>query len=111
MKPGSARAADMRFEATGGNTNASAAVPWVTLANHGDDGQNVLFYDGHVTFADTVYASDNPTDNIFVVNHGIVTNRIGGDLDSVIVRSHCDPLIPSWSGNGNLPWRTSNTYE
>ena len=54
MTPGDARAADMVTRGPDGY-----------LSNHGEDGHNVLHWDGHVSFADTVYASSDPTDNIF----------------------------------------------
>jgi len=103
MKPGSARAADMRFEGAAGTTDS-----WVEMANHGQDGQNVLYWDGHVAFVDTVYASDNPEDNIFVYDNQVFTGKeIGGDLDAVIIRTHCDPMPPGANGNrawGYNPW-------
>ena len=55
MNPGTARMADALWQDEG----------TVDRGNHGEDGQNVLFWDGHVSFADTVYASDNPQDNIY----------------------------------------------
>jgi len=90
MKPGSARAADMRCEVTAGSTDS-----WVEFANHGEDGQNVLYWDGHVSFVDTVYASDDPQDNIYFLDGE------GGSLESVIVRTHCDPLPPSISSSAH----------
>jgi prepilin-type N-terminal cleavage/methylation domain-containing protein/prepilin-type processing-associated H-X9-DG protein len=33
-------------------------------ANH-DSGQNVMYFDGHVHWSDSVYASDEPKDNVF----------------------------------------------
>ena len=74
MKPGDARAADMRWMAppsTDAKTSADAGYNYsVTfgtkeLSNHGEDGHNVLYWDGHVTFADSNYASSDPTDNIY----------------------------------------------
>jgi len=35
-----------------------------TISNH-DNGQNVMYFDGHVKWSDTVYASRDPNDNIF----------------------------------------------
>jgi prepilin-type N-terminal cleavage/methylation domain-containing protein/prepilin-type processing-associated H-X9-DG protein len=35
--------------------------------NH-DSGQNVMYFDGHVKWAETVYASDDPKDNVFCPN-------------------------------------------
>jgi len=63
MKPGSARAADMRWVMAKEDGSFDRE-----LANHTGDGQNVLYWDGHVAFRDTVYASDNPTDNIYEQN-------------------------------------------
>jgi len=54
MKPGSARAADMRWI-------KSSSPNEVEFANHDEDGQNVLYWDGHVAFVDTVYASATRT--------------------------------------------------
>jgi len=35
--------------------------------NH-DSGQNVMYFDGHVKWADQIYASDDPKDNIYAPN-------------------------------------------
>lgn len=56
MMPGSARVADMRWH----DQND------VEHRNHGQDGWNVLYWDGSVSFRDTPYASVDPTDNIFI---------------------------------------------
>ena len=37
--------------------------------NH-DNGQNVLYYDGHVKWKETVYAGYDPADNIFCPQAG-----------------------------------------
>ena len=39
------------------------------IPNH-DSGQNVMYFDGHVKWADNNYASDDPKDNIYCVNGG-----------------------------------------
>ena len=96
MKPSSARAADMRYEVSGGATDRL-----IERSNHGVDGQNVLYWDGHVAFMDSVYADADPQDNIFVVEKA----RGGGTNDVVIHRTHADPLKPSATANGNVPWR------
>jgi len=96
MKPGSARAADMRCF-----TNAMQATyrpyTFMEVSNHGQDGQNVLHWDGHVAFRDTTYASDDATDNIYSCDKG------GDSLDACLVRTHCDAIIPSWEGNSPYP--------
>ena len=46
--------------------------------NH-DSGQNVMYFDGHVRFMETNFASDDQLDNIFVVNTGW-----GVDTDAVL---------------------------
>jgi len=101
MKPGSARAADMRFEASAGATNNTC----VELANHGQDGQNVLYWDGHVAFADTVYADQNPKDNIYVVNASLQQTMDGGAADVTIARTHSDAVRLTWDSTGpNCSW-------
>ena len=50
------------------------STPW----NH-PGGQNVLYFDGHVKWADTVYASDDPADNIFCPN-----GNWGADTDAYL---------------------------
>ena len=74
MLPGSARVADMRWIDSNGRGHA----------NHGNAGQNVLYWDGHVAFADTSRASANPQDDIYTADGG------GGDDDAVLVRTHND---------------------
>lgn len=84
MVPGSARLADMKYHVSGGSTTT-----WADAMNH-KDGQNVLYWDGHVSFVDTQYASNDPTDNIYTPQD--VTKLA---TDCVIVRTHCDALKPS----------------
>lgn len=53
----------------------TVATAWRRLprkTNH-DSGANVMYFDGHVKWADQVYASDDPKDNIFVPNGGSTT--------------------------------------
>jgi len=85
MKPGSARAADQRWVDANGDTQS----------NHGDDGHNVLYWDGHVAFKDTNYASENPQDNIFRDNTKGASDPdvdlgLNNSEDAVIVRTHND---------------------
>jgi prepilin-type N-terminal cleavage/methylation domain-containing protein/prepilin-type processing-associated H-X9-DG protein len=44
--------------------------------NH-DSGQNVMYFDGHVKWAETNYASDDPEDNIFDYNVWVDANDDG----------------------------------
>ena len=46
--------------------------------NH-DSGQNVMYFDGHVKWAESVYASDDPADNIFCPN-----GNWGADTDAYL---------------------------
>ena len=75
MQPGTARAADMRWQNDKG----------VTVSNHGGKGQNILYYDIHVKFEGKNYASNVPDDNIY---KGDRTSESGDDM--VIVRTHGD---------------------
>lgn len=100
MVPGSARAADMRWEGSGGSTSS-----WNEFANHGKDGQNVMYWDGHVTFGDNCYVSSNPQDNIYVPTSPS-TATVKNSNDAIIARTHCDPLKPSvtTAGTAWIPW-------
>ena len=51
--------------------------------NH-DSGQNVMYFDGHVKWVETNYASDEPLDNIYCPNasFGDVNNAWGCDTDA-----------------------------
>jgi len=55
---------------TGGNIGfgATSGIPFgwqrPTISNH-TDGQNVMYFDGHVKWSNSNYASREPTDNIF----------------------------------------------
>jgi prepilin-type processing-associated H-X9-DG protein len=83
MLPGSARMADMRYMESKGSLNSCTEA-----SSHGTDGQNVLYWDGHVTFKDTVFASADPQDNIYKCDLG------GGGKDATICRTHMDMLKP-----------------
>ena len=114
QKPGTAMAGDMRCELNATeNVGSNSGWTCVTVGDHGDDGQNVLHWDGHVSFADSVYASDDPTDNIYTCD------KDGWDTDSVLARTHCDPMIPGWessaypgymnlNANSNILWTSTN---
>lgn len=54
--------------------------------NHAD-GQNVMYFDGHIKWTDTAYASDDPADNIFARNGGDWDDETiswGKDTDSFV---------------------------
>jgi len=68
-----------------GTGNASAWGRMPKKSNH-DNGQNVMFFDGHVKyFADTVYDSRDPNDDIFCPQIGW-----GADTDAYV-----------WDGGAN----------
>jgi hypothetical protein len=93
MVPGSPRLADMRYQVSNATTDT-----WTEMSNHGKDGQHVLYWDGHVSFTDSVYASNDPLDNIY-------TPQNINDLskDCVLVRTHCDALKPAILPKGANP--------
>lgn len=86
MLPGSARLADMRYMESKGSVSG-----WTETSNHGKDGQNIMYWDGHVTFKETMFASANPQDNIYKCDLG------GGGADATIARTHMDMLQPRTS--------------
>jgi prepilin-type N-terminal cleavage/methylation domain-containing protein/prepilin-type processing-associated H-X9-DG protein len=49
-----------------------------TISNH-TDGQNVMYFDGHVKWSPTNYGSRDPADNIYVINAGW-----GADTDAYL---------------------------
>jgi len=66
------------------------APAWVRLPrrpNH-DSGQNVMYFDGHVKWMETAYASDDPKDNIWCPNGATVADVWGADTDAYL-----------WDGN------------
>ena len=100
MQPGSARMCDMRWRDKGN----------LTRSNHGDDGQNVLYWDGHVTFSDSNYASTDPEDNIFIEDIGVTAigdNYTSFDMDSdaAIGRTHYDSALADYVESGTDPAR------
>lgn len=105
MLPGSARLADQRYQTSAGSTNNDATIePVIEASNHGKDGQNVLYWDGHVKFADSPYASSDPQDNIYKAD---LTDTKGAGMDATIARTHMDMLKPrkgGISGIANMHW-------
>jgi prepilin-type processing-associated H-X9-DG protein len=51
-------------------------------SNH-DNGQNVMYFDGHVKWMETVYASRDPNDNIFKPD-GVAPSPWGADTDAYL---------------------------
>lgn len=53
--------------------------------NHAN-GQNVMYFDGHVKWAETVYCSDDPKDNVFCPNGGaaVDSGQWGADTDAYL---------------------------
>ena len=70
-----------------------------SFANH-DGGQNVLYVDGHVAWAQGNYATNNQLDNIYV-EEGPIPGGWSADTDSYLVRSSA-VLTASYNGYTNL---------
>jgi prepilin-type N-terminal cleavage/methylation domain-containing protein/prepilin-type processing-associated H-X9-DG protein len=71
-------------------------VGWVrtpTQSNH-DSGQNVMYFDGHVRYSESVYCSDDPFDNIYAMQTGW-----GADSDSIM-----------WDEGGYIEVATTTYY-
>jgi len=68
------------YAANFGNTNPGTVL-WGRLprkSNH-DNGQNVMYFDGHVKWMETVYSSRDPNDNVFAIPKGW-----GADTDAYL---------------------------
>jgi len=63
-------------DAPGGKVPSGWMRP--TMSNHAD-GQNVMYFDGHVKWSPTNYGSRDPADNIYVINAGW-----GADTDAYL---------------------------
>jgi len=61
-------------------------------SNH-DTGQNVLYFDGHVKWYETNYASRDPNDNIYCPNGG--TTQWGADTDAYLWDGGINEYIPA----------------
>jgi prepilin-type N-terminal cleavage/methylation domain-containing protein/prepilin-type processing-associated H-X9-DG protein len=72
--------ADGQTWLTGNGKHPQYAANWGRTAksNH-DNGQNVMYFDGHVKWTETVYSSRDPNDNIFNSQAGW-----GSDTDAVL---------------------------
>jgi prepilin-type N-terminal cleavage/methylation domain-containing protein/prepilin-type processing-associated H-X9-DG protein len=62
--------------------NATAWARLPTKPNH-ENGQNVMYFDGHVRWADSSYSSDEPKDNVYCPN-GCGTVTWGADTDAYL---------------------------
>jgi len=73
--------------------NGSAWARLPTKPNH-ENGQNVMYFDGHVKWADSSYSSDEPKDNVYCQNGGTTVSSSGAwgaDTDAYLwdgVNSH-----------------------
>jgi len=63
---------------TGGTPNSPSGWQRPTISNH-TDGQNVMYFDGHVRWNPTNYGSRDPADNIYIINAGW-----GADTDAYL---------------------------
>jgi prepilin-type N-terminal cleavage/methylation domain-containing protein/prepilin-type processing-associated H-X9-DG protein len=71
--------------ADGSTPPYNAGWPNVPAKSNHDSGQNVMYFDGHVKWVETVYASDDPRDNIFVANGGTIGGAAwGADTDAYL---------------------------
>lgn len=78
--------------------------------NH-DSGQNVMYFDGHVKWAETNYASDDPADNIYAINGGSgLTGIWGMDTDAVLWDGDYYNRPHIQSDNGTLALPAGNNY-
>ena len=65
---------------------ATSTEPWIRtpLKSNHSDGQNVMYFDGHVAFSNSNYASDDPEDNIYAYDVGTNDNLIDDDVDAFL---------------------------
>jgi len=96
MQPGSVRAGDAK------QTTSLANFP--TVSNHGDEGNNMLFWDGHVSWETSNYCGVCNTDNIWKWNKRTVWDSL--DSDAVLVRTHTDG---NKAGVTTATWRDTDT--
>jgi prepilin-type N-terminal cleavage/methylation domain-containing protein/prepilin-type processing-associated H-X9-DG protein len=76
------------IQVTAGNGYGTGAAPtglWGRMprkSNH-DNGQNVMYFDGHVKWMETNYSSRDPNDNVFKPD-GVTGNQWGADTDAYL---------------------------
>jgi len=86
---------------TGAGEYAPHSTNWVRTPmkpNH-DSGQNVMYFDGHVKWVETNYASDEPLDNIYCPN----ANFGGGAIATLPDAWGCDTDAWVWDELNLLP--------
>jgi len=81
VTPGSAISADM--------DGSSSTDPDTATSNH-YSGQNVMYFDSHVSWKATNYGSSDPLDNIYTADPATTTTPWGADTDSNIRRTAND---------------------
>jgi len=108
MQPGSVRAADYK------QLGIAAGTAGQTLSPHGEEGINVLYWDGHVDWQSTNFCSTNSLDNIFkweaAPGNGLTANASNYywsslDSDACCVRTHADGNIGNGSAATTGNWR------
>jgi prepilin-type N-terminal cleavage/methylation domain-containing protein/prepilin-type processing-associated H-X9-DG protein len=108
MQPGSVRAADYK------QLGMAAGNAGLTLSPHGEEGINVLYWDGHVDWQTTNFCSTNSLDNIFkwetAPGNGLTANNANYywsslDSDACCVRTHADGNIGNGSAATGGNWR------
>ena len=86
--PGQAMAADADgytwLTATGDHPPYIANYSRVPKNPNHTNGANVMYFDGHIKWAETNYASDDPRDNIYTCNGGTNGFNWGADTDAFL---------------------------
>lgn len=91
-----------------GDMDGSWQVNHDTATQNHEGGQNILYVDGHVSWAGTNYVSNDPLDNIFTEGSGATPNQYwSADTDSYLIRgnvtlSNMGGLLGSYAPYPNL---------